>query len=579
MIFRLPQMGESPGKPSSGLLALSQDQRESSGSQTFSDVLESSQASSSIPSPIVTTLDKVLGIRQDSGSQSLSQMTDSQTSSIPSPVVTRLDKLFSLNTCHEDIGCMYTRLPQLNPDEKIAFLNILIPLIDKNDLSKLSDEVVNHLSKVLGEYCHEKLKPEADFFRSKRSREDDDEYLSSVGILSKKLKVEQLHVFYEAATGKSGRQPGKHQTKVAPLQATFYESLLKGANLYTVGPFNLSKMNEMKTKVSSKAIFQDQSGGSYQFHKNTSTTVPLEMSQNGSLISDNAQRGCSNYQHFSFGKLDRSTPVEVSTHNIRVESEHGIEDNEIFKNEKVAPYNFEFHPIFRPVNPGFIKVVEERLECDRKNGQLAVNTILQSWMTEVIEDKKVGDGMSSFEKMSARFNFGLSARTVICQKCHTEYEYKVDSHNICPQCNNNPTLYTDTELGPYRRFNFPEKQRPNSVKVMEQEPIHLNPSGRKNLFSLHDQLKNFWPADVKCFPFYGDGLPAISYERIKSDSVDCLTHKINIPLKDTRLLIAHCTEDCELDWPLKDLYVISGMSHEVGIDRVLIISKQYYRLY
>ena len=97
---------------------------------------------------------------------------------------------------------------------------------------------------------------------------------------------------------------------------------------------------------------------------------------------------------------------------------------------------------------------------------------------------------------------------------------------------------------------------------MEQEPLGLNPSGRQNLFKLHSELRKYWPPDAKCFPFYGDGLPSVSFERIKCDSVDCVTHSVNIPIKDTKLLAKHCTEECVLDWPLKDLYVLCGMSHE-----------------
>ena len=43
----------------------------------------------------------------------------------------------------------------------------------------------------------------------------------------------------------------------------------------------------------------------------------------------------------------------------------------------------------------------------------------------------------------------------------------------------------------------------------------------------------------------------MSFERIKCDSVDCVTHSVNIPIKDTKLLAKHCTAECVLDWPLK----------------------------
>ena len=328
----------------------------------------------------------------------------------------------------------------------------------------------------------------------------------------------------------------------------------------------------MKLKVQSKAIFDQQIGGGYTFHQNNIPTVPIPMTNKGALVSDNSQKGAGKFQHFGFGKLDRSTPVFVSTHNIRVESVHDDNDNEIFEDENISPFNHQFHPLFRPVSSEFIKVVEERIKADEINGQLAVNTILQNWIDEIIEDKKVGNGLTSFEKISERFNFGSSSRIIICQKCHTELKYDVNSQNNCPvkSCQNNPTFYTESELGPYRKYKFPEKG-PNTVIVKEQEPIGLNPSGRKNLFAFHEELKKFWPPSVKSFPFYGDGLPAVSFERIKSDSVQCVTHKVNIPIKDTSLLVKHCREECELDWPLKDLYIMYGMSHEeiamnVGFD-------------
>ena len=258
---------------------------------------------------------------------------------------------------------------------------------------------------------------------------------------------------------------------------------------------------------------------------------------------------------------DRSTPVCVVTHNIRAESVYDKDDNSIFLDENIAPFNHQFHPLFRPVKPEFIQVVEERIELDRTHGQLAINTVFQHWMEEVCEDREVGNGVSSFEKLSDRLNFGSPSRLIICQKCHFEMNFDVESHNICRRCKNNPTVYEDSKDGPYKNYRFPENV-PNTVIVKEQEPIGVNPSGRKNLFELHKQLKEFWPPEVKSIPFYGDGLPAVSYERIKSDSIQCITHDVNIPIKDAKLLGKHCREECELDWPLKDLYVLSGMSHE-----------------
>ena len=189
--------------------------------------------SHSQPSPVTTTLHKLFGCLNDTPtSQSLSQRPESdssQHSSIFSPVV---KPLFTKPdcSCYEDARTLYIKLRNLTPEEKTVSLSIILPLLNKNDLSVMSIEIVNKISKTLGEHCHDKVKSEAHFFRSKRSRDNDDENLSSFGILTKKLKVEPVHLFFEAATQKSGRIHGEHQEKIAKLQATFYESLMKGVN-------------------------------------------------------------------------------------------------------------------------------------------------------------------------------------------------------------------------------------------------------------------------------------------------------------------------------------------------------------
>ena len=488
----------------------------------------SSQTLSSLPSPRILTLESRLTSSQTSSVPSFC----SQPSSLPSTRMMSLDKLINSGVtpcpCTCDVSQLLSKLEEFSLEDKIQVLSALILRSDKSSLLAMNDENVNHLSKIFGEYCRDKIKSEADIFRFKRSREDCD--LSSVDILSKKLKIEPLHIFYESATGKSGRSYNKFQEKVAPHHATFYESLLKGANLNTLGPFNLSKVNKLKLKVQSKLVFENHAGGVYTFHQNVKPTTPLPMTYIGPLISDNAQRGCGKFQHHSYGKLDRSTPIFVTTHNIRAESVNDNNDNEIFEDESVAPFNHQFHPLFRPVSPSFHRVVEERVKRDATNGQLAVNTVFQKWIDEIKEDKNTGQGVTSFEKIADRLNFGPAMRSIICQKCHEETEYDVKTQNVCPRCNNNPTYFTESELGPYREYKFPENG-PNTVKVKEQEPIPVNPSGRKNLTTLHEELKKFWPPNCKSFPFYGDGLPAVSYERIKSDSVQCLKHGVNIPLK------------------------------------------------
>ena len=160
-------------------------------------------------------------------------------------------------------------------------------------------------------------------------------------------------------------------------------------------------------------------------------------------------------------------------------------------------------------------------------------------------------------------NSGDPGRKIICQKCHRTYSYDVKSQNICPNdlCLNNPTYYEDSDLGPYKQFSFPLK-KPNTVYVREQEPSGLNPNGKTNLRKLHSELKNEHWEGFPIFPFVGDGLPGISYERMKSEYVHCAEHNADIPLMDPDLLAEHCCETCTLQWPLSDLYVICGESHE-----------------
>ena len=99
--------------------------------------------------------------------------------------------------------------------------------------------------------------------------------------------------------------------------------------------------------------------------------------------------------------------------------------------------------------------------------------------------------------------------------------------------------------------------------VTEQEPININPNGKKNLIELYQILKKeYWPSNFLSYPFYGDGLPCISYERMQVDCIECLTHNVHVPLHDKDMIKMHCNPSCSWDWPLKDLHIINGESHE-----------------
>ena len=113
--------------------------------------MTSSQTSSSIPSPVTTSLDKVRGWVVDS------QLTNSQGSSIlPSPVVTTLGQIISnqLGDAQQiDMGKIYNKLKEVTAAEKVACLNILLPQMIKSDLSEMGADTVNHVAHVLGEHC------------------------------------------------------------------------------------------------------------------------------------------------------------------------------------------------------------------------------------------------------------------------------------------------------------------------------------------------------------------------------------------------------------------------------------------
>ena len=341
-------------------------------------------------------------------------------------------------------------------------------------------------------------------------------------------------------------------------------SEMKGANLHTLGPYGLSKSKEVFQKLPSRQAFKDNLGASYSFlrtDEQTSHSFPISDPGIGPVISDNAQRGTGKFQHHAFGKLDRSAPVYVCTHNVRAQSVEDADDNAIFLDPLVSPHNNEFHPLFRPVAEEFLDVIHERLEMDEKVGKKAVNNILQTWINDVDENRKIGEGVTSFEKLCGHLNFGDKTRKIVCNKCHAVYMYNMNTNNICPECLINPTFYDEEDLGPWKQYNFPTCN-PNTVIAQELEPIPINPNGKANLLKLSGELKEKFWKKYESFPFYGDGLPAATYERMKSEHVICSTHEVTIPLSDPALLSKHCKSPCHLDWPLKHLAVISGASHE-----------------
>ena len=198
-------------------------------------------------------------------------------SSIPSPVYLKIGNFLS-----ED------NFDGLKNEENIKILNVIIPKLTSID--GILEANVNHLVKLIGSHCHQKIKSEAQFYRLKRSREDDVSFQPEE-ILDKQQNIELLHVFFDSVTQKGGRQPGENRGKIAQLQANFYESILKGTNLCAVGPYSLTKTKKLFGQNLSKQMLEGNLGGSYSFHNKQSITEPLPVTRIGPLISDNAQKG------------------------------------------------------------------------------------------------------------------------------------------------------------------------------------------------------------------------------------------------------------------------------------------------
>ena len=104
------------------------DNGPSSQSQSFSEGLESSQPSSYFSSPVMTTIDQLLGTTHQPESQSQSTGTGSQPSSLPSPVTVTLDHILGHNK--ENMETFYSKLENLSQVEKICLLRIIIPQLD-----------------------------------------------------------------------------------------------------------------------------------------------------------------------------------------------------------------------------------------------------------------------------------------------------------------------------------------------------------------------------------------------------------------------------------------------------------------
>ena len=222
----------------------------------------------------------------------LSQSQDWDSEENPSPDLLGPSQFSTISSDPSPVSLSITDLlkvreiDNLRQDDLKCLLNQIIYKV--TNLEGLNKENINRLAQLLGSHLSAEVKLEADYHRCVRAC--DDESFSAAEVLDKELKIEALHVLFESLTKKSGRQPGPNREKIACLQASYYESILKGANLFTVGPVSLMKTNEMLNKVQSKHVLKGNIGGSYSYHQKASFTEPLPVTTRGPVVSDNAQK-------------------------------------------------------------------------------------------------------------------------------------------------------------------------------------------------------------------------------------------------------------------------------------------------
>ena len=129
----------------------------------------------------------------------------------------------------------------------------IIPQLQTSDLQNVKRSNRVRLISLIGLSLQSEIKKEAEKFRHPHEREK-----LPVTILSsetiKLYEVEELLVFFESCTGKSGRRKDESESKlqtVATIGNTFYESVLKGSNLKTIGPHQLQKVQTMQHHIQS----------------------------------------------------------------------------------------------------------------------------------------------------------------------------------------------------------------------------------------------------------------------------------------------------------------------------------------
>ena len=146
----------------------------------------------------------------------------------------------------------------------------------------------------------------------------------------------------------------------------------------------------------------------------------------------------------------------------------------------------------------------------------------------------------------------------ICPKCHYRNDYKVDSENVCPNCEENPTFCKMGE-SPLDRYKF--LSDPKSVTVEFQEPLCFNPVG-ENLIPICEELASKMPAGEKVQCIVSDALINVGMLRIKR-KIKCGTcGDIFAPWEEQKVE-EHSSPDCVWQRPLENVTSFEGQSHEL----------------
>ena len=434
----------------------------------------------------------------------------------------------------------------------------MIENVTESDFRTLDRSTKLKLAYLTGASALKDLKAVANKLVSRDSRVIENMCLTDVAILNDILKCEVVHQFIEGLTNRFPRTDDEDMM-YAGLHVQAIECLIKCVNNRAIGISSLRKNLQVPSASSSSL----DPGG----NKKLATSLPVGdvlpvRKGSGILVGDNAQRGVGKIQKHSRFKWKRNEAhVSVQTHLVVYENEND-RDSSFFKRQDVGPSSTDFHPLFRPVSADFLYVLKARLKQDEDVGYRVITRILETFLSEAFQDVSTGDGVSSLSILQRQYEANSGFLPKVCLKCHYVQEYDPASQNVCYNCSNNPTAYTQQESNPYLRFGL-QHGTFKSVKSYEEEPLDINPSSYESLHTLLDHIHKRQNEKDDSVSVVGlDGLPGIRIKRMQYDMVKCLKHDVMFRLSCAQDCISHSEEDCEISWPYCDKVIVLGESHE-----------------